>query len=358
VYKPRGMGAEFSPLVLAVLSALAAWNGVWQELSDLAIARVLSRPVPPLSSSPTAIAVGAIRDVGTESHPIVSFDAVAVRGVTHGQAWEWRLGEVILSLDPNDTSRIAVTLPAPQMFFADGPLGKSAVSLWARNLAADIRLTADGRVEAVIVRGETVTVIAPDMAFAAAHLELSLRERSDGTMALEAAVDKVLMPETYRLPPPMGDIAETVRLSVAASGLTPRFPTTAEAWKDADGEVGISELSLRWGPFRLAIDGRVALDRLLRPAGRFSVTATGLTAAIAAAHQAGVLSDDAHRRAQDSLDQVGELRGSDTADDLRLSFAMAGGYVNWVGLPIARLPRFRIVTPDDECAFETTPKTC
>ncbi len=361
MYKPRGMGAEFSPLVVAVLSAIAAWSGVWQDLSDLAIARVLSRPVPALSRLAPTITVGAIRDVGTESHPIVSFDAVAVRGVTLGQAWEWRLGEVIFSLDPNDTSRIAATLPAPQQFFADGPLGKSTVSLWARNLAADIRLTADGRVEAVALRGETVTVIAPDMTFEAARLEFSLRVRSDGTMALEAAVDEVLMPEPYRLPPPIGDTADSVRLSAWATGLARVPPTTAEAWKDANGVVEISELSLRWGPFHLALDGRFDLDRLLRPAGRFSVTAAGLTAAIASAHQAGVLSDDAHGRARDALDQVGELRGSETADDLRLSFAMSGGYLNWLGLPIARLPRFGVVTPDGDCEFEageTTTTTC
>jgi hypothetical protein len=342
------MGAEISPIVAALLAAIAAWNGVWQSLSDHARAAGLVATAP-------GITTGAIRREGTDANPIISFASMTARGTTHGQAWEWDLGEVVLRPDPANPRRLAVEMPAPQRFHADGPLGKSTFTLWARNLGADIRLTADGTVQAITLRGEDLTLVAPDLELAATDLALSVLRRSDGRLTLEATVSDLLLPERYRLAPPMGGTVAQASLSAWAVGLTPSVPATAEAWRQADALLGLSDLSIRWGDFRATLDGRATLDSLLRPTGRFTVTAAGIGAAVAAARNAGALSEDAYLKAQDSLGLVGELRGEATVDDLRLSFSMAGGNLNWAGFRIARLPAFGMVAEEEavssDCAL-------
>lgn len=351
------MGTELSPLVAALLSAITAWTGVWQHVSDLAIEQLLNRSEPPARIAAPEITTGAVRLVGSDAQPLLSIDAVTARGVTHGQAWEWRLGEVVLGLVPQDATRIIVDLPSPQSFHGRGPFGTTALTLWARNLGATIRLTEAGRIQSVVLHGEGLTVAAPNLEIEMARLDLSLLERSDGTMTLEASIADLLMPERYRLPPPMGATVDRVRLSARGTGLMPAVPESAEAWQSVKGLIGISDLSARWGSFAIALEGRVGLDKFLRPTGRFTINATGLTTALAAAHGAGVLNTDAHRRTQESLAGIGELRGTESADDLRLSFAMSGGNLNWAGFPIARLPKFGIVTPVSDCLHEVEEST-
>ena len=337
------MGADISLAAAMLLVALGAWQNLWQSTADQARSLLLEQPgvaAPPADG----VRFGGTHLQGSSAQPVLTLHDVVLDGVSDGQTWEWRVGDVILTLHPNDVNRLEATLPSPQQFNAGGPLGRSAITVWSRNLSASILLSADGQVRQVAATGDGLTLVAPGAEAKAAALTLAIDQRADGSVGVKSKIDEILLPETHRLAPPLGGSIDVARITGWATGVAPAAPDSAAAWRDSDGAVGLSEFAIEWGPFHLTLDGRAALDTLLRPEGRFTVAASGLADALDAAHASALIGDTAYRGIQRSLDQIGSLRGTDAADDVRLSLAMAGGTLSWSGIPLARLPSFK---PDE-----------
>ncbi len=333
------MGADISVAAAMLLVALGAWQDLWQSMADQARALLLDQPAA-ASAPADGVSFSGSSLRGSATQPLLSIHDVVVRGVADGQHWQWHLGDVILTLHPNDVNRIEATLPSPQNLYADGPLGRTAITVWSRNLAATISLFDDGRLHAVNAIGDGLTLVAPGAEAEAAGLALLVDHRPDDSVGIAGSLDHILLPETYRLAPPLGGSIDVARLNAWATGLAPTAPDSAPGWRDAGGALGVSEFAIEWGPFHLAMDGRTALDGRLRPEGRFSVAAAGLADALDAAHASHMIGDKAYRGLRASLDQIGRLRGTGPADEVRLSLAMAGGTLSWSGLPLARLPSF------------------
>jgi len=334
------MGADISAAAAMLLIALGAWQDLWQTMADQARTLLLEQPAAVVAPA-DGVSIGGTSLHGSATKPLLTLHDVVVRGIADGQHWQWHVGDVILTLHPNDVTRIDATLPSPQRINANGPLGRTAITVWSRNLAAAISLFDDGRLRAVNATGDGLTLVAPGAEAEAAGLALSIDHRPDGSVGIDGALDEILLPEAHRLAPPLGGTIDVARLNAWATGLAPTAPDTAPAWRDADGTVGVSDFSVEWGPFRLSLDGRAALDSQLRPEGRFSVAASGLANALDAAHASQMIGDKVYRGIRASLDQIGSLRGTGPADDVRLSMAMAGGTLSWSGLPLARLPSFK-----------------
>jgi hypothetical protein len=331
------MGADISLAATILLTAFAAWDGLWQYVADEARTALL-RPVPAreaavaVDHAMTSLSQGAART-------LLTLHGVGVTGSVRGQTWEWRVGEVVVALSGDEPDRLEVVLPAPQHLASDGPLGRAAVTLWAGNLRAALLLAADGTVRAVSVTGDGLTVEAPGLEARARQLALAT-ERREGGAALDLELAEVTLPEALHLGPPMGGRVERAALSGWVEGLGPPFPETATAWRAAAGLVGISELRVLWGPLDLRLDGRAGLDEALRPVGDARVALAGVGGALESLHAAGLISDAWREATRKTLARLGELRGEDAVDDLAFSVSMAGGLLRWSGLPVAILPAF------------------
>jgi hypothetical protein len=219
-------------------------------------------------------------------------------------------------------------------------LGRTALTLWARNLRAVLSLAADGTVSAVRLTGDGLTIEAPGLEARAARLTLALERREGRAEAFNLELAEVTLPEALRLGPPMGGRLERATLSGWVEGLGPPYPETAAAWRAAAGLVGISELRVLWGPLDLRLDGRVGLDEALRPVGSARVALGGVAGALDSVHAAGLISDAWHVATQKALERLGQLRDGEEVDDLTFTLSMAGGVLSWSGLPVVIVPAF------------------
>lgn len=333
------MGADISVAAAVFLVALGAWQDLWQSMADQARALLLDQPAA-AGAPADGVSFGGTSLHGGAANPLLTVHDVVLRGESEGQTWQWHVGEVILSLHPNDVRRIEASLPSPQEIYAQGPLGRTAITLFSRNLDAAITVSETGRLSTASATADGLTLIAPGAEAQADMVRLSMEQRADHSIGLLASLERVLLPEKHRLAPPMGGTVDSVELDAWANGLTPSAPPSATAWRSAGGAIGVTDFSVDWGPFRLTLDGRAALDSQLRPEGRFTVNAMGLGDALASAHASDLIGSKTYRGISGALERIGNLRGTGPADDVRLTFAMAGGLLNWSGLPLARLPSF------------------
>jgi len=338
------MSPDISLPVALVMNLLAAWQGVWQQVADrLAAAESGGAPIAGASAVAITADGAQYRDDGERPHLAVA--GMAVSGRADGQDWRWELGDVIARRAAADPRLLDIELPAPQRFLGEGALGATRAVLWARNLRLRAALDGDGAVRAVAASGEGITLVVPGGEISAAGFEMGLAARADGILELRFAASEIALPQAWRLAAPLDGSLASARLSARIAGLAPAPAADTAGWHAQGGAVLIDSLSLAWGPAALDIEGRSALDESLRPEGRFTVQASGVHDALAAAQGAGLIAPAAANGFARALARIGEMRGGGPADDLRLSFAMAGGTLSWAGLPLATLAPLGVPAP-------------
>ena len=152
------MGADISLAAAMLLVALGAWQDLWQTMADQARTLLLDQPAA-VGAPADGVSIGGTSLHGSATQPLLTVHDVVVSGIADGQAWQWQVGDVILALHPNDVNHIEAALPSPQRLHADGPLGRTAITVWSRNLGASISLADDGRLRAVEATGDGLTLV-------------------------------------------------------------------------------------------------------------------------------------------------------------------------------------------------------
>ena len=317
-------------------AGLAAWQGLWQHIADevrlvqaLPAARVASAWVA-VEHDETALAEGAL---GQQ----ITLRGLHAAGTTNGQDWRWQVGEVVVTLPASPPRTLDILLTAPQKLTASGPLGRASAVLWARNLTATVTLDEDGKVATVALDGEALSLVGADFEAAATSGRLATDAVGDA-LVLALALSGITLPKAWRPGPPLEGAVAAVDLAAVVHGMGPPLPADAAAWRDAGGELEVTELALAWGSLAVSGEGHVQLDAALRPEGRARLALSGLRTAIDAAAIWGLLSETWHQVAIATVDRLVRVRGAEAGDRLELGLAMAGGVLSWSGLPIAVLP--------------------
>lgn len=138
----------------------------------------------------------------------------------------------------------------------------------------------------LVVDGPKGAVIAPDpgpIDFAARHLELHARPtpgrfESDGAVDVSLRLAQAAVPRLAALSgsdaPADVDLDTTIeQATVLRTGTVAR---ELETWREADGRLEVTRLSIAQGDRRLQAKGEVGLDPEHRPEGRFDIRAVGL----------------------------------------------------------------------------------
>jgi len=149
---------------------------------------------------------------------------------------------------------------------------------WAELRAAGIHLQANGQPATIA----TLRARADFRPFAPA---------GEAAVTLTAQAGPADVPP--ELAPELGPRIETIAVTLALRGPLPPQPEpsrrAAQAWRDGRGRLDISDLRLRWGPFKLAGEANLQLDNQLQPAGRGKSRVSGHNAAVDALARAELL---------------------------------------------------------------------
>ncbi len=324
----------------ALVAMLDGWTGLWQGLVDssdatLGAAQIaVPAPMPP----PIAIDVGDGTYTNGGGGPRVALSAVSVSGKHGGKAWQWAVGDVYLTPPDRQDNIVRVLLPSPQTFrLAQGKTGR-VVTLWATNLAAVVHRDTAGRVSQTRLTGDGITLQSGDHEFSAESLIIKSERTAPDRVRIGVAITDIVLPAAWHLGPPFGDTMESIKIDAWVHGLGDPRPTSAVAWRDGGGVVGLNHVRAKWGPLAVNISGRFGLDGVLRPEGRVRVAITGVDEALVAATEAGVISESTRNAASDGLARLARLRQTDAVTDLSLSFELGGGRLSFEGLPLVGLP--------------------
>lgn len=91
---------------------------------------------------------------------------------------------------------------------------------------------------------------------------------------------------------PLGGTVASAALTGAVNGpvpLVPGLPARLAAWRDGGGALEVQHLGLDWGPLRVNATATMAVDDKLQPMGAGTAKLTGLSPALDAMAQAGVV---------------------------------------------------------------------
>lgn len=204
-------------------------------------------------------------------------------GVESPEGWHWRgpalTGGATL-WDP-----LSLTLRAPGRHRVEwGPRnGRLALQLDAAGASGRAELAFDGRLRQADAALTDVAAEGPlPGPLHIERLDLVYRDTAVPDDADAAAPGELLMTALgVDLPPglelPLGPRVELFLVEGRVEG-----PLPAEAsrqslalWRDAGGLLDIHRLKLRWGPLQLEAEGRLALDRELRPTGELTSNLRG-----------------------------------------------------------------------------------
>lgn len=263
---------------------------------------------------------------------------VAISGQTKAQDWRWALGEIWTRQDPQKTDKIDLIIPSPQSFRSQGQLGYGTLDIWPTNLTGSISIDEDNRPQEVALNGTDLTIVGPDFQSFISHLDMRIAKEPDGARTIALELASIAVPEFIDVPEGMGRTIQKALLTFRLEGAT-HSPISAADWQARNGRVSITALEVDWGTFHLDLSGRGYLDDLLRPQGQFVVKLEGLEDGLAAAETFGWLSSRQAKPIIEGVRQLAKLR-QQADPDFTLTFTMGGGYLNWAGLPIMRLPSF------------------
>ncbi len=310
--------------------------------------------------------------------------ALLLLGLAHGLLWAWLAGRMERELDTWSAGRralgwqvehgtpardgwpwaVRLTLPAVRLVEPGGlgwQAGQLALSL-ALPWPAELALDASGP-QALLAGAERLPFAAASLtgslAQAGAPLRLqatALRGPAAGATpmlrraalvvpedgAFDLALEGLSLPA--QAPPAVLALGAEVQRLALRGALTVPLPAApnparqATAWRDAGGRVQLHALDLRWGPVQAGLQGELALDAALQPAGSLTLTLAGLREALAALSGAGVIEP---RNAQ-ALGVLGALLPrvamEGGATGLRLPLALRDRSLAAAGFTLLRLP--------------------
>ncbi|BAU90362.1 hypothetical protein MPPM_1757 [Methylorubrum populi] len=193
------------------------------------------------------------------------------------------------------TAVVQVYDPRHVVLEVDGPFhveqGDLTGNVTWKSLEASFHAASNGFSRAsLVVDAPQGTVQSPDpgpVDFAAEHLELHARPtpgrfESDGAVDVSLRLAKAAVPRLDALAgssdPADIDLDTTIeRATVLRTGTVAR---ELEKWRQADGRLDVTRLSIAKGERRLQAKGEVGLDEAHRPEGRFDIRAIGLEALV------------------------------------------------------------------------------
>ncbi len=155
------------------------------------------------------------------------------------------------------------------------------------SLEASFHAAANGFTRvSLVVDGPKGTVLAPEpgtIDFAAGHLELHARPtpgrfESDGAVDVSLRLAKAAVPRLDALvgSSDPADVDLDTTIEQAAVLRTGTIARELEKWRQAEGRLDVTRLSIAKGERRLQAKGEVGLDAEHRPEGRFDLRAVGL----------------------------------------------------------------------------------
>ena len=275
--KRRSRLGLFLPYILLAVIALA-WSGGWFWVRAKAVSEI---------------------------------DAWLAREASHGREWtcadrsvtgfpfrlELRCASVKLARSDGSftlgplTALVQVYQPTHALFQATGPFhveqGDLTGDVTWKSLEGSLQASTDGFTRASLVveepKGRVDGAEPGPIDFAMSHLELHARP-NPGRFASDGAVDVSLRLQKGNFPqldPLLGnaepaDAALDVTIDQATILRTRAVARELEAWRQADGKLEITTLSLVKGDKRIQAKGEIGLDDAHRPAGEIDVRAAGL----------------------------------------------------------------------------------
>jgi hypothetical protein len=262
-------------------------------------------------------------------------------------AIDWHAEVLDLELSPFDPSRLALVPRGPELI---GLAGGPPVEVSARTLKAIVPVAQPRSPPWPIdLVGSSLRLSGSAKAAPAIVSRLSVHatlapQASSGTAALGTIVsaDGIDLPRGRSWP--LGEHMDFAAAQIAISGPVPPRDnpmSRARTWRNAGGDVTLTNGVLRWGPLDGRASGHATLDANLQPSAEAVARVTGYAQAldVLAAHQ--VLSDHAALAAKAVLSLVAESPPEGGAPVLDVPFAVHDGILSVHGIPVAHLPQLR-----------------
>lgn len=214
----------------------------------------------------------AAQHVTVAAHPwsLLQFNVVA----THG-----------FSLDlPAGTERPAYALAGETL--------RGSTTFGDGDLPRDLKVTADSISVAEASTPSNSGDERPEIVVATLELSGSRPERppaTDTDIGLAFDVHAMSLSAASLEGHPLGSTIADVALKAQIMGSFPAMPDAKglKTWRDAGGNIEITDLGLRWGPLAMSAKGTLALDAQMQPEGAFTAHMTGWDKTIDALTAAG-----------------------------------------------------------------------
>ena len=261
-------------LLIGLVAAFVGYWVYWTRLSD-ELARGLERWIAEQRAAGYVVKYAHIERRGFPSRLVLEVQDPEISRPAGPTAWRWRADWIEAWAAPWRVGRPVVRFDGRhRITYRDGAALREVVVTAEKAFA---RLTIDGaglRHLAADIQGVDVRPSAGSETVRIAQIRLQIRanreaepDRPTGSYDLAAKIDEVTLPETAT--PPLGRRLDLVGLSVTTLGPLPRgFDDEAlGVWRDAGGALEVRALKVVWGGVEAQLEGRIGLDRELRPAG-------------------------------------------------------------------------------------------
>ncbi len=314
----------------AVLILLALDTGAWWLLTSRLQAEAAAWQQDRIAAGYTVTAGTPIRG-GWPFRAVLTLPDVLVATASPGtaDAVTWRTGEVRLVYAPWRPAEASVVLDGAQTLqFAAAP----AITVQVENLDLVVPLGTLGQANGFVAQGRHLQVPLPTGRLGIDSLWLEL-----APAAFHVSLSSMTLPDPGL---PLGVTVNVLELQAHSTTPLPeeRNPATAAAaWRDAGGQLVVSEATLEWGPLDIHGTASLGLDRALQPVGSGTVHVTGYAQAADAMARSGIMTRNNAKVATTLLGLMSHP-GDNGVPQADLPFMIHDGLVMAGAIPLMRLP--------------------
>ena len=207
-----------------------------------------------------------------------------------GDFWSWQGNTLSFQARPWNFSRVSYDLSGPQ---SGNLLLKGKIEPFtfrAKTLAGDVTLK-KGRLNTVRSQGKDIVFQLSNYedVIAISDIETTLAQSDNHLINLDTRLRDLRISQLSEFP--LGERVRHLRVKAALPGWLPRNRNidALARWRDEGGKIDITSLDLGYGAVQVTGDGSFVLDSTLQPAGNFSARVVGISGALDAVQQNGLI---------------------------------------------------------------------
>lgn len=309
-------------VALAVLGG-ASYAGYWYVAAGKVRATIEAWAADP--SADQKVSLGAVAVSGFPDRLIATISSIGISRPNGALPWQYTAENLRLTRGlGGDTTTIRIFGPQTLTYTADGK--SQTAKAQARQFQVELRTDADGAFTGFALGLTDFALERPEagpLSIARASVQMAKGSGAAGIIndktRFAVQVDGLKMPEYRR-----GALGDTIEQLVFNAAVTQPLasldlPITLAKWRDSNGYVTVTNVTMRWGTLDMTglSSGVLRIDQQMRVKGGMSVGVANYMLVIDAFHAARKLNQEARAAAQAAINFLGG-RGANTRIGLQL----------------------------------------